>query len=214
MREAILPKIKYFLLFLKINSFCECLSVMKIFSKILFLTSTLVSIETTFSHSYAENRVQFADEENTASLIGEDSQKDGTSDQPALSAEVQVQIEYQLSGGYQQLFNKEKDKYEVFLKAFSDDKPKGTKPVRISLDKEQAQFNNQLEESPKKLLVALSKKGTTYQHFCTGKDVNEGIINAFPKQILIKLTNANSPYKAADNSLRNDSYPNCEVIIK
>lgn len=127
---------------------------------------------------------------------------------------LNVSVEMNLSGEYGQMLNREKGKYEIFLRALNNlkDSTKGSKPARISLDGGDATFEG-MENDPQGLLVAVSRVGNNYQFFCHGQNVKDGVIKGFPQNITVVLKNGNKPYKKADNTLRNDSYPNCEVVV-
>lgn len=127
---------------------------------------------------------------------------------------LNVSVQMNMSGEYSKMFNKEKEKYQIFLRALnnSKDSNKGSKPVRLDIDGGDAAFQG-IEDEPKGVLVALSKQGTNYQYFCSGKNVKNGVISKFPQSISITLKNGNKPYKTAAGTLRNDSYPNCEVTF-
>lgn len=132
---------------------------------------------------------------------------------------LQVQVNMNMTGEYRSMFNKEKGKFQIFLRALNDTKnsTKGSKPVKLDLNGGDATFepasvNDSIDE-PKGVLVAITKVGNTYQYFCNGKGIKAGVITGFPQGINITLTNGNKPYKTAANKLRNDAYPNCQVEV-
>lgn len=130
---------------------------------------------------------------------------------------TQVNVQFKMSGAYNQLFNPKKDKFQIFLRGLNNPKEstKGTEPVRLDMSGGQAVFDEKAGDQPKGLLVALSKAGENYQSFCTSKNskVKDSVITGFPQQITVTLTDGDKPYSASDGTLRNDSYPNCEIII-
>lgn len=146
----------------------------------------------------------------------EDESTPGTEEQQSAGPTLQVQVQMDMSGEYQQMFNKEQEKFQILLRALNDTKnsTKGSKPVRIDLNGGEATFDDKAGDEPKGVLVALSKVGNTYQHFCSGKGIKDGVITSFPKGINITLKNGNKPYKTSAGVLRNDSYPNCEVEVQ
>ncbi len=147
----------------------------------------------------------------------EDENIDGGEEQDPALPTLQVQVQMNMSGEYQTMFNKEQEKFQIFLRALNNTKnsTKGSKPVRLDLNGGDATFEsasvNESIDQPQGVLVALSKVGNTYQYFCSGEGMKDGIITGFPQGINITLTNANKPYKTAAGILRNDSYPNCQV---
>lgn len=146
----------------------------------------------------------------------EDENSSETEEQQSEDPTLQVRVKMNMSGKYKQMFAKEKGKFQIFLRALSDlnNSKKGSKPVRLDLNGDKAIFDDKAGDQPQGVLVAISKAGTNYQHFCSGKNMKDGVIKSFPKGISITLKDANSPYATKAGVLRNDSYPNCEVEVQ
>ncbi|WP_052045784.1 hypothetical protein [Candidatus Paracaedibacter symbiosus] len=137
----------------------------------------------------------------------------GQDGQGSSNPSLNVQVNRVMKGEFGNMFGKEQEKFEIFLRAMdnSTDSTKGSKPVRLPIDGGQATFDIQDGDQPKALLVGLSKKGNSYQQFCQGPKLKDGVMKGFPPQITITLKNGNPPYKAANGMLRNDAYPVCMV---
>jgi hypothetical protein len=184
-----------------------------------FATLTLNNVYAETNNDYDESYDSSGNDDvnsegdNNGENIGDGEEQE---QEPALPT-LQVQVQMNMSGEYKTIFNKEKGKFQVFLRALNDTKnsTKGSKPVKLDLNGGDAAFEsasaNGSIDQPQGVLVALSKVGNTYQYFCSGKGIKDGVIKGFPQGIKITLTNGNKPYKTAAGTLRNDSYPNCQV---
>lgn len=164
-----------------------------------------------FSQGYNDDYQDYNESDSSDQGYNDENQGDDVQNAPA-GPSLNVSVEMNLSGEYGQMFNQEKDKYEVFLRALNDpeDSRKGSKPARLSIDGGDVTFEK-IEDEPKGVLVGISRVGNNYQYFCSGKNVKDGVIKGFPQNITVTLKNGNKPYKTVAGTLRNDSYPNCEV---
>lgn len=145
----------------------------------------------------------------------------GGDDQEAPSGpSLNVSVEPNLRGEYGQMFKREQDKYEIFLRALDNpnNSTKGSKPARVSIDGGDAKFEG-MKGDPKGVLVAIAKKGNTFQHFCQLGEAKQGVIKGFPEQITVVLHNTSkTPYATKGSNtqpkkLLNDVYPECEVKL-
>ena len=129
-----------------------------------FATLTLNNVHAETNNDYDESYdsssnddVNSEDDNNGENTGGGEEEQE-----PALPT-LQVQVQMNMSGEYKTIFNKEKGKFQVFLRALNDTKnsTKGSKPVKLDLNGGDAAFEsasaNGSIDQPQGVLVALSK---------------------------------------------------------
>lgn len=144
---------------------------------------------------------------------GNENQDVTPSEQEYQQLSLNVQVNLNMKGEFGELFSKEQGKFQIFLRAMDNprDSTKGSAAVRLPVTGGQATLDVKAGEEPAALFVAISKVGNSYQHFCQGNNLKDGVMQGFPGQISISLESKELPYKTARGVLHNDDYPVCKV---